>query len=295
MKKIKKIGIAIILIGICAVAVHIIYLFTLTPKEKYPEDTYLKSEQKKSALIIVAHDDDAVLFSGTTSLLAANGWDISFMCFYTDLWRPEDNPTRKLEMEKVLEIEGLKNLELIDFTITKYLDTIDKPWMPIPFDKFPDYYKIDSLKMYVLKVIKKYNPSVVFTLDNEIGFYGNPVHVLVSQIVTDICSSYKDSLDFSVKKIYQGVYPPSMAEKIMGDKGAYQYGKEIYHCDGMPEPDVQIDISSYAMTKKRVHLAHASQHRNLKKFIPYYHYYPGWLYFRIFNKEYFRIINVDEL
>ena len=114
MKKIIKIGVIIILIGICTVAAHIIYLFTLTPEEKYSEDTYLRSEKKKTALIIVAHDDDAVIFSGTTSLLAANGWDISFMCFYTDLWKPEDNPKRrKLEMEKVLEIEGLKNLELI--------------------------------------------------------------------------------------------------------------------------------------------------------------------------------------
>ena len=295
MRKIKKIGIAIILIGVCAVSAQIIYLFTLTPKEEYPEDSYLKNEPKKTALIIVAHDDDAVVFSGTTSLLAANGWDISFMCFYNNLHRPEDNPTRKLEMEKIVEIEGLKNLELIDFTITKYLDTIDKPWMPIPYDKFPDYFKIDSLKMYVSEAIKKYNPSVIFTLDNVIGLYGHPEHVLVGQLVEEICSLYKDSLDFSVKKIYQGVLPYSQAEKIMRNSDVYSEGKRIYDCDGMPSPDFQISISSFAKTKKEIFLAHASQHRNLRKFYPFYHYYPGWLYFGIFNKEYFRVINIDEV
>ena len=295
MKQIKKFGIAIILIGICAVAAHIIYLFTLTPKDKYPEDTYLKTEQKKSALIIVAHDDDAAPFSGTTSLLAANGWDISFLCFYTDYWRPEDNPTRKLEMKNIAEIQGLKNIELIDFTITNRLDTMEKPWMPIPYNKFPDYFKIDSLKMYIQDAINKYKPNVIFTLDSDIGFYGHPEHVLVAQTVVDVCSSYKDTLGFSVRKIYQYVWPKSQAEKIMGNSDVYSEGKRIYGCDGMPSPDVQINISLFSKTKKRVFLAHASQHRNLKKFFPYYHYYPGWLYFGIFNKEYFRIINIDTL
>jgi len=96
MEQIQRIGIAIILIGICTVAIYIIYLFVLTPKEKYPKDTYLKYQQKRSALIIIAHDDDAATFSVTTSLLAANGWDISFMCFYNDFCKPEKNPIRKL-------------------------------------------------------------------------------------------------------------------------------------------------------------------------------------------------------
>jgi len=293
MKKIVKTGIVIILIGICTVALHIIYLFTLTPKEKYPEDSYLKNEQKKTALIIVAHDDDATGFSGTTSLLAANGWDINFLCFYTHLHRPEDNPIRKQEMKKVSEIQGLKNLDLIDFAIAK--NKSKQGYMPIPYNQFPEYYKIDSLKMYIQDAIMRYNPSVIFTLDNVIGLYGHPEHVLVSQVIMEVCGLYKDSLDFFVKKIYQSVLPYTQAEKIMRNKAVYSEGKRIYGCDGMPSPDVQINISTFASTKKKVILAHASQHRNLKKFIPYYHYYPGWLYFGIFNKEYFRLINIDEL
>ncbi len=295
MKTIRRIGIGIILIGVCVIGVQIIYLITLTPKETYPEDSYLKNELKKIALVIVAHDDDAVVFSGTTSLLAANGWDISFMCFYTDYWRPEDNPTRKQEMNNIAEIQGLKNTDLVDFTVRNRLDTVSNPWMPIPYDKFQDNYKIDSLKIYIEDAIEKYNPSVIFTLDNVIGLYGHPEHVLIGQAVVDICNLYKDSLNFSVKKIFQGILPYSQAEKIMGNTDVYSAGKRIYGCDGMPSPDVQINISSFSKTKKRVFLAHASQHRNLKKFYPYYRYYPGWLYFGIFNKEYFRIINVDEL
>ena len=295
MKKIRIIGIVIILIGICAVSAHIMYLYTLRPKEKYPQDSYLRNVQNKTALIIVAHDDDAAPFSGTTSLLAANGWNISFMCFYTDYWRSEENPIRKLEMGEVAKIQGFKNLELIDFTLRNRLDTVKQPWMPIHYEKFMDNFKTDSLNMYILDAIQRYHPSVIFTLDNVIGAYGHPEHVLVSQSILEVCSLFKDSLDFTVKKIYQSVLPASQAKKIMGNMDVYSEGKRIYGCNGIPSADVQINISSYETTKKRVFLAHASQHRNLKKFIPYYHYYPGWLYFGIFNKEYFRIINVDEI
>ncbi len=295
MKKIRIIGISIISIGICAVAAHIIYLYTLKPNEKYPQDSYLRNEQNKTALIIVAHDDDAAPFSGTTSQLAANDWVISFMCFYTDYWRPEENPIRKLEMKEVAEIQGIKNLELIDFTLRNHMDTVKQPWMPIAYDKFIDDFKTDSLKMYILNAIQRYHPSVIFTLDNVIGAYGHPEHVLVSQSIMEVCSLYKDSTDFTVKKIYQSVLPASQAEKILGKMDVYSEGKRIYGCDSIPAPDVQINISSYETTKKKVFLAHKSQHRNLKKFIPYYHYYPGWLYFGIYNKEYFRIINIDTL
>lgn len=293
MKRIKKAGIAIIVLGICIVTAHIIYLFSLTPKEEYPEDTYFQEEEHKTALIIVAHDDDAVIFSGTTSFLAENGWDINFLCFYTHLHRPEDNPVRKQEMRNVADIQGLKNIDLIDFAIAK--DESKTGYMPVPTDQFSDYYKIDSLRMYIREAILKYDPSIIFILDNIIGAYGHPEHVLVGRVVEETCRSGTDTSGFSVKKIYQVVFPPTMAEKIMGNKEIYQYGKEIYRCEGMPKPDVQIDISSYAMTKKKVHLAHASQHRNLKKYIPYYHLYPGWIYFRIFRYEYFNILNIDEL
>lgn len=295
MKKIRIIGIVIILIGIYSVAAHIFYLYTLRPKEKYPQDSYLKNAKNKTALIIVAHDDDAAPFSGTTSLLAANDWNISFICFYTDYWRPEEKPIRKLEMEEVARIQGFKNLELVDFTLRNRLDTVKQPWMPIPYDKFKGNFKIDSLKMYILDAIQRYHPSVIFTLDDVIGIYGHPEHVLVSQSIMEVCRLYNDSLDFTVEKIYQSVLPASQAEKIMGNMDVYSEGKRVYCCKGIPSPDVQINFSSYETTKKRVFLAHKSQHRSLKKFIPYYHYYPGWLYFGIFNKEYFRIINIDNL
>lgn len=295
MKSKFKIVIAIIALGATMVIAHIIYLTTIAPKENYPYDTNLATEANKTALIVVAHDDDATFFAGTTSKLAEEGWEINFLCFYSYYWRAEDNPLRKLEMKKVAEIEGFKHIELVDLELRNRIDTVKEPWMPIPYDQFDENFNTDSLKMFVQNAINKYNPGVIFILDNVIGFYGHPEHVLVGKVVEDICRLYKDSLQFPVKKIYQNVIPPSHAEKIMGNAAPYIQGKKIYHCTGMPIPDVQIDISSFARKKKAVFLAHASQHRNLKKIWPYYKYYPGWIYFGIFDKEYFNVIDIEEL
>lgn len=290
MKNILKAVLLVIGTAICIVIGQIFYLNSLKPKEEYPDDTFLQNEQNKTALIIVAHDDDAGTFCGTTSLLAANGWNVNFLCFYTPFHRPEDNPIRKLEMQRVAEIQGLVGLDLIDFAIAK--EEVNQGWMPIPYKEFPMRYKIDSLSLLIDESISKFGPSVIFTLDNTIGWYGHPEHVLVGQLVEQICRSRRDSIDFPVKRIYQMVYPPTMAKKTMDKKGIYQSGKEIYQCVGMPEPDIQIDISSFAITKKKVFLAHASQHRNIKKFFPYYRIIPGWIYWRIFRYEYFNILNI---
>jgi hypothetical protein len=84
------------------------------------------------------------------------------------------------------------------------------------------------------------------------------------------------------------ILTPSQAEKMMSNTDT----KNIYRCSGMPLPDVQINIYPYARKKKSVLLAHASQHRNIKKLFPSYKYIPSSIYFKIFDKEYFNIIEL---
>lgn len=293
--KLLKIMFLLVILSVVLIIAHIVYLYTLTPTEKFPIDTYLTKETNKTALIVVAHDDDAAMFSGTTSMLVENGWDVNLICFYNNKYRPEEVPIRKKEISNVAKIQHLKNLNFIDFSMRKSLEKVKQPWLPIPYTEFPENFYMDSLNKFIQNAVLKYQPSVIFSLDDVIGGYGHPEHVLVGQTVVDICKSWKDSLNFPVKRIYQNVWPESQSIKIMGDKGVYKMGKEVYKCAGMPTPDVEIDISKYADKKMDVLLAHASQHRNLKKFMPFYNYYPSGIYFGIFNKEHFKIIDVKDI
>lgn len=224
--KILKIISLFLLLTVVFVVAHIIYLYTLTPTESFTQDTFLQNATNKKALIIVAHDDDAAMFSGTTSMLAENGWDVSFLCFYTNQYRPEDVPIRKQEIKKVSEIQHFKDMNFVDFTMRRSLNEVEKPWVPIPYDDFSDSFYCDSLGKFVKDAILTYQPSVIFTLDNVIGGYGHPEHVLVGKTVVDICNTWKDSASFPTQRIYQNVWPESQSKRIMGDGGVYAIGKK---------------------------------------------------------------------
>jgi len=290
MKKSRKILLFILIVALLIIAGNIYYLSTFKGNEKYPADTYLGTESNKTALIIVAHDDDAISCAGTVTQLEKKGWKIHYMTFYGN-WKKEDNPLRKKEVTAAAKIQKIASIDLVDFSMQKS-DTVKEPWMPIPYSKFPEYLKIDSLKIFIANAIEKYKPSVLFTLDNITGAYGHPQHACVSQCIIDVCNEQKALPSFTVNKIYQAVYTRTMNEKIMSKYPVYIAAKKVYQVDGMPPPDVEINIYGNAKEKKEVMNVYESQKGNLKKFWPYYNWYPYWIYFKIFDKEYFRVITV---
>lgn len=269
---------------------HLYWLSRLKGDETYPQDTFLDSVSNKTALIIVAHDDDAIGCAGTISELTKKGWKVHFLAFYGN-WRKHDNPVRKKEVEQVAKIQRLASINLIDFSIQKS-DTVKEPWRPIPYSKFPDYMHVDSLKTIIAGIIDRYKPSVLFTLDNVIGGYGHPEHVCVSQSAIDICEARKIDKDFSVQKIYQAVFPKVLNENVLKNNPAFIAAKKVYRAEGSPIPTVEIDIYNSSKEKKRVMISYGSQKRNLRKIWPYYHVYPHWIYFKIFDREHFNVIAI---
>ncbi|MBX2980788.1 MAG: PIG-L family deacetylase [Flavobacteriales bacterium] len=273
---------------------HLIYLWSLRPHERYPADTFLGTVAEKRALIAVAHDDDAISCAGTIAALTQAGWTVDFLCFYVTpgtRWHDEV-AERKEEMQRVARVEGLHKLHLIDMDLRQRLDTVPEPWMPVPLDRFATVFDEAAIDAHITAVIKDVRPTVIFTLDDRIGGYGHPEHVAVSKAVLRVCSALHEQGDSPVQRVYQAVFPPSLTERVNSKIPAYHEGKRIYGTDGMPPPDVEMSIVQHAGIKKDIMLAHASQHRNLKKFWPWYHWYPAAIYFRIFDKEHFRVIEV---
>lgn len=282
----------LVLCALLCVGCNVVYIIWNAPHESYPEDRFLSEQKDKNALIIVAHDDDAVAFSGLISKLTSEGWEVSFVCFYGH-WKPEEFPTRKNEVARAAEIQHIKNIETIDFSF--WLKDTDAVWMPIPYKDFPVKMKTDSILYFVERSIAKYHPSVIFTLDNIIGGYGHPEHIVVSRSVIEVCRKLKQDSKFSVKKIYQGVLPPKQRQHLMNQNATYLVGKKIYNCSGMPDPNFQIEISKFGVQKKETLDAYESQYRNLKHFFPFYQFYPASFYFRIFNKEFYKVIDINEI
>jgi N-acetylglucosamine malate deacetylase 2 len=296
MNRYIMIGVILFVTAIAAIGAHIYYLTSLAAKEIYPADTYLDTAEDKNALIIVAHDDDMAGSSGTITRLCSNGWKIREMCFYQQggLYFKKDsakNPIRKSSLADVAKIQGLAGTDPVDFNFRKNMET-EKSYFPIPYNDFPVNYYIDSMKQYIGSYIRKYNPSVIFTLDDRFGGYGHPDHVLVSKVVLQYCLEHKNDPGFTVKKIYQAVFPPSLSEKVLGRLPIYIEAKKVYQCNGSPSPDVQINIVKYSKQKKAVMKTYITEQNSFRQIWPYYNLYPHWLYFRIFDRDFFRVINI---
>jgi LmbE family N-acetylglucosaminyl deacetylase len=287
----KKVVLLLFLLALVAGGGYIFNLWSLTAEETYPEDTFLKNTPNKTALILVAHDDDAVGCAGTASKLVQSGWTVNFVCYYGKR-RPKEIPVRKAEMRQAGQVAGMQQVDLIDFEMMNGIDTIANPWDAIPYERFPQRFKEDSIQYQVAQVITRYKPTVIFTLDDEMGSTGNPAHVALSRAIREFCRQSKNQPGFPVQRIYHPVYPPSLQKNILDKSPAFTAAKKVYKTQGLPAPHVAVDITEVAEKKKQIMRSLASQHQSLKKMWPYYKWYPGWLYFRIFDKEYFRVISI---
>ncbi|MDN4164444.1 PIG-L family deacetylase [Cytophagales bacterium LB-30] len=267
---------------------HLLYTFSFRAVEQFPADTQLEHMVNKTALVIVAHDDEASTFAGTIAYLRSKGWKVDFLCFYKRE-NAEIEALRKSEALQAGRIQQLRNVELIDLNMQKK----PLPYIAVPYSDFEEYFFIDSVEAAIAKAIVKSNPSIIFSLDDVIGGYGHSEHVLVGQLSRKMANQLNSEGKAHVEYLYHHVYPSSMANRMMADQPVYEISKKIYNCTGMPEANVQITISPFSYEKMSTIKAYASQHRNLKKFIKHYHLYPHWLYFRIFDKEFFRVIRLE--
>jgi len=298
MKREFKILILLFLMVGISILSHLYYIHSLSAVEKYPKDTYLSSEINKNALIIVAHDDDIVTCTGTLKMLSKNGWNIRQMCFYQlggTRFKKDSvkNPIRKKDLKRAAATQGLSGVDPVDFNFRDF--EMEKTWYPVPKDSFVQKYDIDSLFGYIEDYIDNYKPSVIFTLDNEIGFYGHPEHVMISQLVLDYCKKHKLDSGFTVKRIYQPVFPPSLVQNIL-EGGVYTDAKRVYETNGMPLPDVEVDVISYNKERKTAMQAYTTEQGSIKKIYPFYNWYPSWIYFNlIFEDEYYRVIDINDI
>ena len=266
--------------------------------ENFPNDVFLDSVKVKRALIISAHDDDDCFMAGTIFKLKQKGWEI-------EQWTLQTTPLEEghLTHPSMVICNGNKPiLEDGHYRNVNPHDSTREVYLPIPRDQFAEVFETDKVKTVLEKKINLYKPTVVFSMDNEMGGYGNPEHVFICQIIVDLFQENK----IPISRIYQGVATNSMEEKIIvkhlspqlkkwGYPNPYLSGREVYKIDGIPEPNVQVNIQDYADGKMGYLMAYSEDaKKNIRKFIPYYEDFDAKTYFSIFNKEFFRVIEKQQ-
>mgnify|MGYP005818867727 CR=1 FL=1 len=259
--------------------------------EIYPDDLFLDTVSNKKALIIVAHDDDDCAMSGTIAKLTEDGWVIKQLSFKQHIITDQGvNPAHII-------CQG--NEPIIGDELYRIgLDTMKIPWVPIPYEEIDDQFLSEKVAHALVDKVNKFNPSVIFTLDDVKGGYGHPEHIFISKLVLKLF----ENRELNNERIYQSVYTDNMEREIVDtwlkakmEKSGYPHAStianELYSIDGMPEPTVQINIEDQAVTKMVYLRAYPENvKKNLRKFIPYYEEFDAQTYFSVFNKEFFRVL-----
>lgn len=288
MKKTVRVVIAGFICILFFIIGHVSYLYYLSAAAEYPEDQWLVNEVNRKALIIVAHDDDAISMSATIARLCDQGWDVGELCFYQG-YKGRDE-IRKHDLDRVASILGMVPPQYHDVELRRDREKVQLPWMPVPYDQFDSLYNKVPAQERIERFIETGQPSVILTLDNIMGGYGHPDHVLISQMVKDYCEGRSQDPSFSVQRIYQAVFDPGMNERILKNMDAFQAAKSVYGISGSPAPDVYISVKGQEERKRRALKAYTTEQNALTKIWPFYNYYPAWIYFGLFDKEYYRVL-----
>jgi LmbE family N-acetylglucosaminyl deacetylase len=264
------------------------------PVENYPNDQLLEKITEKRAMVINAHDDDMCGIVGTLSQLKAKGWKIVVL---TIPQSDERNTAHRKACKKLSDSVAFFSVNYPEFRTD--WGTNKTPYSAIPVAEFGNIFHSEKLEQEIIQRVNSFQPSVIFTLDHEIGGYGHPEHVLVCSTVLKLAQTKKINLPY----LYQSVYAPSMMEKIMerhskrmiswgfpGD--GWEKAKQIYQLKTLPQPTVQINIQSEAQVKMNWLFSYNERERKTMDFyVPAFGQYSAEKYFEVFDREFFRVFN----
>lgn len=263
------------------------------PVESYPEDTLLAGIAEKRAMIVIAHDDDMCGMAGTISKLHKMGWEIGVISFSKS---EERNAAQVKACRHILDTVMFIDLQPEEYR--RDLTGETNPYYAVPKARFDSIFNRELVETELLKQLEAYHPTVLFSLDNEMGGYGHPEHVFMSQLIIDLANEGR----ITPKYIYQSVYTDHMEKSIMarharrmkswgfpGDE--WENAKKTYGVDGMPEPTVQITITTEAKEKMDYLKSYNKRERKVMGFfIPEFERYEAETYFAIFDREFFRVL-----
>lgn len=276
----KLAGIAILLAGLLLIAALLFIRSYLQDEQVQQTQALVPSTLPQSAMFIFPHPDDEITVAGTMSKLASQGVETTLIC----LTKGEQGATGGLvEAARLAEARATELKEAAAILQVDHLEILD----------FPDgkIAEVDSdlIKGVIQRLILKYRPSVVVTYDNRIGFYGHPDHRLTGQYVYEVVEENSNGTDFPVKRVYFVTLSAGMIAAAMKISPTFQQRYPEEPQRGLPAPDLAVDITAQGAAKRAAMLAHQTQWRIFAELQPLYDVLPGWIYYRVFDREYYAL------
>ena len=226
-------------------------------------------------LAIWAHPDDEVTSAGTFAAMTARGVDLSLVYLTageaardTGYDRTTLAEVRRAEARRAGQTLGAKRVEVLDWPDGGLVRTD------------PEGPKTD-----LTRLLSEIQPSVVITFDDRVGFYGHPDHVCTGIWVRELIEANPGT----VQRLYQATLPRAMIALALKLVSAFRNAYPTDPDRQLPAPTLAVRISGQSGAKRRLLDVHASQAKVMADVQPYYQKLPGWLYYRLFDREYFAL------
>jgi hypothetical protein len=239
----------------------------------------IPSEPKQKVLAIFPHPDDEVTVAGTVMGLKAAGHEVTLVC----LTRGEKGNAAQIPTEE--ELARLRTAEMQLSAQTLGVDEL------IQLDYADGGIKalgMDSLKAVVYGLIQTQKPDILLSYDSKVGLYGHSDHMLTGKAVEEVFLGSRGSTDFAPKQLYQVTLSKKQIEVALKLSAGFQKNYPKDPEKGLPAPDFSIGTQTYFSRTLKVMQAHQTQKKVLQDLMPYHDRVPGWIYSRIFDREYFR-------
>ena len=238
----------------------------------------IEAGDSTKVLVIVPHADDETIAGGRVALLKDRGAEIHLLT----LCAPGD--VRFHELHCSASKLGIAYVETAGF--------INNTWDDIMEDNITFWYDHkDSIRSVISNKINAFGPDILITYDSEIGGYGHPEHRISAELTETIFRENSGNADFRSKQIYQITLSEKLENFLVAKTPGYDLSKRLTGSDGLPAPDVAVDIRRYWKTKNEAARCHHSQIDILRRFYIVYDDRDEENHINAFSKEYYRLVS----
>ncbi len=228
-------------------------------------------------LIIFPHADDETVAGGLIALFKERGASLHLLtlCEHTD--------TRVKELNCSAKRLGIEKVEIAGF--------INNSWEDIMQNNITFWYDHqDSIKNVIRNKINSFKPDFIITYDSEIGGYGHPEHRISAELTELFFNENKNKADFSLEKIFQITLTDELERFLVSKSPGYELSKKLTGSEGLPNPDISVNIEKYWHIKDEAARCHQSQIKILKRFYIVYEEIDKEKHIKAFGKEYYRVV-----
>ena len=233
-----------------------------------------------TVLAVWAHPDDEITSAGTLARLAKGGAQVTLVylthgegAHFTGYTADQLYRMRPLEAQAAGHALGIADVVVLDYGDGK-----------LP------HADAARAKADLQRLIAYRRPSTVIGFDERVGFYGHPDHAQagrwLAQVVREGAAA---DPAFPVRRLYQATLPAPVIAIARRYISAFALNYPKDPAKGLPAPTVAVPIAAEAAAKRAVLDAHKSQVKVIDDVQPYGRKLPAWLYYRLFDREYFAL------